>query len=1003
MGVVDSLIDFVEELTTWVGSGLKQHASDYISIETKDSEHVLVHTDGSLMSVVRLHGSRKLIGKQEFDDISSAVHTSLESYLAGNGGYSLQVFYQVDDEHTERRLMEMYAPSIRAAEGMGFSISDMVQDRVQAMSKHCHLEDAFFVLRTNLSSISPSDRKASQLKNMEAYKKKKGATSDLAQNPMVAVDALRDRHQSFVTAFSEDMKIAGLIVEVLDAHTACREIRKTIDPDFTDESWQPSLAGDKLPIRLPYKERDDISNLLWPKISSQLCPRDGRVVNHQFYSVGNRIYATVAVELPPKDPTFFNVLYRRILSCGIPWRVSMNIGSGGLKSLYMKRLIASVLGFAHSGNKAIVEAYQDLEAEIKRTGDIDTRFSLVFSTWVSDGDIAKLNSRLSMLARAVEGWGVCEVNEVPGDSAEGFMSAVLGQTSEGVAVPCAAPLRDVVKMLPITRPASPWRNGTVIYRTPDGMIWPYSPGSPLQAAWIELYFAGMGSGKSVNMNNVNLALCSDPRLKRLPRIAILDIGTSSEGLILALRDQLPPDRKHEAVYQRMRMTNDCAVNPFDTILGNRKPIASHRAFLTNFLMLLTTPVGQSQPYDGMADMIGIVIDETYKRLTDGVASRRYSPNTDDAVDQAILNHDIEVDDRSTWWEIVDALFRCGDFHAAGMAQRYAVPTLDDTIETSQSPHITDLFRNKLPTGESPSEAFNRLVSTAIREYPIIGKPTRLDISTARVISLDLDEVAKTGGPSADRQTAVMYMLGRFLLARDFYLTKDNLPEINETYSAYHKQKIKELAEDIKKLCMDEVHRTKKALSVREQIVTDIREGRKWGVHVALASQDLSDFDDIMISLASTIFIMGKFDQRDVDEICQRFGLSDTARYALIKSTHGPRPGVGTTFLVNMVTKDFAERTSQLVTSTIGPIEYWAFSTTAEDRILRSMMYAKMGGIDARRMLATTYPFGIADEVKRRSEEVAESAFDDRVQQGIIDGIFDEIVAIYHQELRQRIA
>ncbi|MFL9611096.1 hypothetical protein ACKF11_13495 [Methylobacillus sp. Pita2] len=999
MSMVDSLIDFLEEMSTWVGSGLKQHAADYIDIETNDSRNVLALKDGSLISIVRLHGSRKLMGAEEFEAMHGEVHRSLKSYMSDSNGYSVQVFYQVDQDGIDRRLGDLYAPSVRAAEGIGFSIKDMVEDRIKAMSAHCHMEDTFFVLRTKLNALSPSDLKASRARSTESYKKKGGATSKLAQNPLVAVGALRDRHKSFVSAFTDDLNNAGLIIELLEAHAACRAIRKTIDPDFTDDSWKPSLVGDKLPIRLPNNPRDDISNLLWPKISDQLCPRDGRVIDHQFYAVGNRIHATVAVELPPMDPQHFNSLFKRMLNAGIPWRMSMTFESGGLKSIWLKRLMASILGFAHSGNSSIVEAYKTLEQDVKATGDIDTRFSIVFSTWVSNGDINLLSSRLSQLARGIEAWGSCEVNEISGDSAEGFMSTVLGQSSDGVAVPCAAPLDDVVRMMPITRPASPWRAGTVIYRTPDGLPWPYSPGSPLQAAWIELFFAGMGSGKSVNMNSINLALCSDPRLKRLPRIAILDIGTSSAGLIEAVRDQLPANRKHEVAYHRLRMTNDCAINGFDTILGNRRPIASHRAFLTNFLLLLTTPVGHEKPHDGMADMIGIVIDETYKLLSDGAGARRYSENTDPEVDKAIADNGIKIDSKTSWWEVVDDLFAKGDYHAAGMAQRYAVPTLSDTIEVARSPQITDLFRNVLETGETPSDGYNRAISTAIREYPIIGKPTKFDISAARVVSLDLDEVAKTGGPAADKQTSVMYMLGRFVLARDFYLTNDNLAEINPTYSAFHKQRIKEGSEDIKRLCMDEIHRTKRAVAVREQLITDIREGRKWGVHVALASQDMTDFDPIMISLATTIFIMGKFDQRDVQDISERFGLSETAKIALVKHTHGPRPKIGTTFLINMVTKDYSERTSQLVTSTIGPIEYWTFSTTAEDRIIRTMLYAKMGGIDARRMLATSYPFGISDEVKRRSEELVETVFDDKITQGIIDDIFNEIVEAYNKEMR----
>lgn len=997
-GVTESFIDFVEDVSYWMSSMMKQHMSDYIDVETADNKFSLVTKEGSLMTVISLSGSRRMVGADEFKEISAGLNNTLESNLS-SGGHSIQVFFQHDQERAESQLRRLYEPSKKAADNIGFSIADIIDDRVGALLKHCHVEDCFFVLRTRVDAISKSERARSVELQKQSVKKKNGAVAVLAQNPILAIDGLRDKHKSFVDSFLNDVREAGLIADKLDVHTACREIRKSIDPSFTDELWEPFLVGDKLPARLPNLPSDDISNIMWPKLSYQLAPRAGKAIDHKFFQIGNRIYASVAVEIPPKEPKYFNTLYKRMLSSNIPWRSSFNIESGGLKSVALKRTMAAIIGFMHSGNSLIVDAYKDLEANVRQLGAVDAKFSMCFSTWVSDGDLDKLASRVSALARAVEGWGICEVNEIPGDSAEGFMATTLGSTSDGCAVPCAANLRDVVSMLPISRHSSPWEQGSILFRTPDGKIWPYQPGSSKQVAWIDLIFAGMGSGKSVLMNGINMALSTDPRLKRLPRIAVIDIGPSSEGLISMLKDQLPEGRKHEVAYHRLRMTPECAINPFDTVLGNRYPLASHRAFLSNFLLLLATPLGKTSSYDGMGDMVGITIDEAYKRLSDEGSPKVYAPKICQEVDDAIAELNITIDKKSTWWEIVDELFKQGKTRLAGLAQRYAVPVLDDIIEASRSEGIRDLFELKTSNDEPLVQAFGRMISSAVREYSIISRPTQFDISEARIVSLDLDEVAKSGGDKADRQTAIMYMLARFTLARDFYITEGNLGEMNNLYVPYHKIRIKESSEDIKRLCIDEFHRTKRVDAVREQIITDIREGRKWGVHIALASQNLDDFDDIMISLATSIFIMGKFDQRDVDGISERFGLGETAKYALTNNTHGPRPGVGTTFLVNMVTNDSNQRTTQIITSTIGPIEYWAFSTTLEDKAIRSMMYAKIGGTTSRRLLSSTYPWGIKKEVERRAESLSEkNTFSENPSEGIIDQIFNELIAVYHKEV-----
>src|SRR5579872_3457493 len=127
----------------------------------------------------------------------------------------------------------------------------------------------------------------------------------------------------------------------------------------------------------------------------------------------------------------------------------------------------------------------------------------------------------------------------------------------------------------------------------------------------------------------------------------------------------------------MRMHTDMSINPFDTQLGARFPTPQERAFLVNFLTLLTTPVGQENAYDGISDMAGMVVNELYQSLADGGNPRPYTANLNEKVDKLIPTLNINIDSRTTWWEIVDALFKEGYTHEASIAQRYASPLLAD--------------------------------------------------------------------------------------------------------------------------------------------------------------------------------------------------------------------------------------------------------------------------------------------------------------------------------------
>ncbi len=67
---------------------------------------------------------------------------------------------------------------------------------------------------------------------------------------------------------------------------------------------------------------------------------------------------------------------------------------------------------------------------------------------------------------------------------------------------------------------------------------------------------------------------------------------------------------------------------------------------------------------------------------------------------------------------------------------------------------------------------------------------------------------------------------------------NNIPE---QYKEYHKERVLEIREDHKRIIYDEFHRTSKSLAVREQVIIDMRDGRKWKVQIALLSQSVDDF------------------------------------------------------------------------------------------------------------------------------------------------------------------
>lgn len=531
-----------------------------------------------------------------------------------------------------------------------------------------------------------------------------------------------------------------------------------------------------------------------------------------------------------------------------------------------------------------------------------------------------------------------------------------------------------------------------MFRSPDGKPWPYQPGSTLQSTSIDLIYARPGSGKSVLANAINLAICLSPAIKKLPRISIIDIGPSSSGLISLLKEALPINDRHLAEYHRLTMSEDHSINPFDTQLGARKPTPPERAFLVNFLTLLVTPMGDEKPYDGMSDMIGMVIDEAYKSLGDKANPNLYTVAMNTEIDATLQDIGFVLESKTSWWEVTDALFSAGFYKMAHRAQRFAVPLLSDLVSVSRNSNVEDLYgKIKTPTGEMLITTFTRMISSAAREYPILSRPTRFDIGEARIVSLDLDEVAKSGGEAANKQTAVMYMLARYVLTKNFYLNIDGFSDLQPAYLAYHDRRIKEDKEEPKRLVMDEFHRTSHSSAVRSQVVQDMREGRKWGVQVALISQALDDFDSVMIDFATSTFIMDAGPEQAIQKSVKTFGLPKSAESALRNYVRGPSQS-GATMLGIFATKNGT--TTQLITLTLGPVELWAFSTTAEDYYLRTILYQRIGPQESRRVLARVFPSGTATSyLAKKVKVIREQSTDESAEEVNTTGLVNELAEI----------
>jgi intracellular multiplication protein IcmB len=207
---------------------------------------------------------------------------------------------------------------------------------------------------------------------------------------------------------------------------------------------------------------------------------------------------------------------------------------------------------------------------------------------------------------------------------------------------------------------------------------------------------------------------------------------------------------------------------------------------------------------------------------------------------------------------------------------------------------------------------------------------------------------------------MMYMLGRHILARNFFLRPDYVHHVPEAVRPYHAKRFREAYETVKRLDYDEWHRTLGSPQVRAQAKLDAREGRKHTIQLGFASQRVSDMGDALISQSTGRFVLKAGDEREAEEVIERFNLKPASAAVVRHGLHGPGPN-GAPFLAIMQI-DNSKYEQLLVTVS-------ARSSSGHSRPRRTMLYEAVGFQEALRPLAKVFPAGSAEkEIERRKEE-----------------------------------
>lgn len=1009
----------MDSLAAVIGSGLMESLMDQIRVESLVSERTLVLKDGTMMSMISLSGSYRSVGDHEYADMVERMRIVLSAYFT-EPGHAIDVNFMRDQSAAKRYLERLVNRTQRAARNLSMDIDDVLLERVRNLSKVMVAETCIITAYSRPKVLSAEEIKDDVA--LLARRTREMPAMPGGQVPGKYMEALHARHESFVDAINTALGNAGQKSETLDVQEALQEIRAGLMPETYSnrEEWTPVLPAWAHPELVANKEDmplammpetpaqmagSDLSHLAVPRFDVQLATVDSFVENSRVVRIGDMMFQSFDMTLAPEVLTDFNSLVSDLTekSRETPWRASLRMEAGGLQAQKLKSALLSVMLWASPTHNRRIRDAIHLNHDIHGRDDTVVRMRMSFSTWAPADEYATLRRHSQALTGAVKRWGNCGVDGLSGDPMATALSVMPGMTTASTAPVASGPMRDIIAMMPLARQASPWDSGAVLFRTVSGKPWPYQPGSSKQSTWVTLLVGTPGSGKSVAMNAINFASAISPNAGGgdeavLPKISIIDIGPSSSGLISMIQESLPAHRRHEVVFQKLRMDREFAINVFDTQLGMRRPLSSERTFLINFMTLICGD-GEKPPTNAMRGLITATLDRVYEDYTDDKSPRRYTPDDVPIVDRALEESGIDPNDPMVWWDVVDALMAAGRLHEAEIAQRHAVPTLQDLVSAAHADQVTALYGNAVDseTGQSILASFQRMISEVVRDYPILSGATRYSVGSGRIVSMDLmDVTARGSGPSARKQTAIMYMLARQVMTRDYFIDESEVRamihrgHLPALYERHHVEAARKNIQIPKIICMDEFHRCGRIDAVTDQVLQDAREGRKFNIDIKIASQLMEDFPPQIIEVATSIIVCNAGSENSISYMDDMFRLTENEKRIMRYNLTGPSSR-GAPVWVLFRTKEGQVRQELILT--LGPAELWAFSTTAEDVALRARLYEQIGPKMARNALATRFPGGSAKgEIETRIARLEERGerLDDSGRGDIIAELAEEL-------------
>lgn len=966
-------MSFFETLVNMVSQFKGLTPSDYCHIETTSGidqlgEHnkCLLMTTGGLISAIDLNGLNKIVGAEESKEAHGIIIDLISNVLSS--GSQIDWGFSQNGLESEKMLDELFTQQISTANQIGLNVEKQINGSRNILRRYVRPEHNIIYIITPPKPLNDKEH-TDKLKKMGGAYMKTFDQHRPAQSFIGIIshsEQLRVEHEAVVQTAMERLSRGGYTYKRLSAREIPWAIRRDAGYEIPPK-WEAWFWGDDLSFRGTPEDKPNENKLInWGGLNLGMQMHDNDIMptgKAGIAKVGKYYVAPLLIEMLPNREKWVTELLSYIPS-HVPFRYRAHIKKNKTGKQQLGEMLARVTDFSKKylpENHSIAQSFNYINDLAERKIE-SANIAISMCTWHTNEK--QLISNVELIKAKIASWGQAQVMVERGDLMEAVLSTIPAYSTTLFTPDTMESIPNIAKLVPHTRPATPFSTGTTPLRTPTGKLWPVSPISSELPAYIEIIVASSGAGKSVYQNAINRDNNFMLGSTELARHVTIDVGFSGKGTVMSLRSQLPPNRAHEAVYEKLTLSEKHAFNPMDLQLGARTPTPLDRSFIVDFVTMIATPQNR-ECTKLMPELVAEVVDAAYDAAFDKEKAKRYEKGINLEIDK-VLNMYPEVQEegfwglRKTWLKVTDFLFSKGHIREARVAQRYVVPLIPELPSImAQNANILSRFSMGSDSGIALTDEFTTLISAAAKAYPLLTQPTVIDFDSAKYLVLDLNDVTQD---QSSQQTGIMYSLSAQMGTRDFWLSSEDLMYFRDEYKDYMSVFIQRIRETKLGVTFEEFRRTAKQPRVRSMINRWMAEGRKFGVRVQIVMQQPNHADEEMFGHATMLTLMGTWNGQMLKQLdSMGVELSETEKDTLLRRVHGATQH-GSSMIIRYNLKKSGWG-SQLLYLTKSPVELWSSTTTAEDVRVRELVEDLVGDTElSNEVLCTRFPKGTVIDV-----------------------------------------